>query len=64
MFYTNDITEKEINLVYLYFDSKGTLLETINDEALRQYNVGVNTVNVFIEDADNPDSGKIAKNIY
>ena len=50
--------------MYLYFDSKGTLLETINDEALRQYNVGVNTVNVFIEDADNPDSGKIAKNIY
>lgn len=50
--------------MYLYFDSKGTLLETINDEALRQYNVGVNTVNVFIEDADRPDSGKIAKNIY
>jgi len=50
--------------VYLYFDSKGTLLETINDEALRQYNVGVNTVNVFIEDASRPDSGKIAKNIY
>ena len=50
--------------MYLYFDSKGTLLETINDEALRQYNVGVNTVNVFIEDASRPDSGKIAKNIY
>lgn len=63
MFYTNGITEKEINLVYLYFDSKGTLLETINDEALRQYNVGVNTVNVFIEDADNPDSGLIPSDI-
>ena len=49
--------------MYLYFDSKGTLLETINDEALRQYNVGVNTVNVFIEDADNPDSGLIPSDI-
>lgn len=49
--------------MYLYFDNKGTLLETINDEALRQYNKGVNTVNVFIEDADNPDSGMIPWNI-
>lgn len=49
--------------MYLYFDSKGTLLETINDEALRQYNVGVNTVNVFIEDADNPDSVLIPSDI-
>lgn len=36
--------------MYLYFDKNGTLLETINDEAYRQYNMGVNTVNVFIED--------------
>lgn len=49
--------------MYLYFDNKGTLLETINDEALRQYNKGVNTVNVFIEDAENPDSGNIPANI-
>lgn len=49
--------------MYLYFDNKGTLLETINDEALRQYNKGVNTVNVFIEDAENPDSGMIPWNI-
>lgn len=50
--------------MYLYFDSKGTLLETINDEAIRQYNVGVNTINVFIEDANAPDSGKIPWDIY
>lgn len=49
--------------MYLYFDNKGTLLETINDEALRQYNKGVNTVNVFIEDAENSDSGNIPANI-
>lgn len=49
--------------MYLYFDSKGTLLETINDEALRQYNVGVNTVNVFIEDASRPDSGLLPSNL-
>lgn len=36
--------------MYLYFDKNGTLLETINDEALRQYNTGVNTVNVFVEE--------------
>lgn len=36
--------------MYLYFDKNGTLLETINDEAFRQYNTGVNTVNVFVEE--------------
>lgn len=38
--------------MYLYFDKNGTLLETINDEALRQYNTDVNTVNVFVEDGE------------
>lgn len=51
--------------MYLYFDYKGTLLETINDEALRQYNKGVNTINIYIESAPDsvtgivPDDGKI-----
>lgn len=35
--------------MYLYFDSKGVLLEVINDEALRQYNYQVNTMYVYIE---------------
>ena len=51
--------------MYLYFDYKGTLLEIINDEALRQYNKGVNMVNIYIESAPDsvtgivPDDGKI-----
>lgn len=51
--------------MYLYFDYKGTLLETVNDEALRQYNKGVNTINIYIEDVPDsvtgivPDDGKI-----
>ena len=36
--------------MYLYCDKNGTLLETINDEAFRQYNTGVNTVNDFVEE--------------
>lgn len=51
--------------MYLYFDYKGTLLETVNDQALRQYNKGVNTVNIYIESEPDsatgivPDDGKI-----
>lgn len=37
--------------MYLYFDKNGVLLETINDEALRQYNHQVNTIYVYIEDS-------------
>lgn len=35
--------------MYLYFDTKGVLLEVINDEALRQYNHKVNTMYVYTE---------------
>lgn len=35
--------------MYLYFDSNGTLLEVINDNALRQYNKKINHVYVYIE---------------
>ena len=38
--------------MYLYFDHNGTLLETINDKALRQYNKNINYAYVYIEDLD------------
>jgi hypothetical protein len=38
--------------MYLYFDKKGTLLEMVNDEALRRYNKNVNYVYVYIENEE------------
>lgn len=40
--------------MYLYFDKNGTLLEIINDEALRRYNKNVNDVYVYIESEQGP----------
>lgn len=38
--------------MYLYFDRKGTLLEMVNDEALRRYNKNINYVYVYMENEE------------
>lgn len=49
--------------MYLFFDKNGTLLETVSTTALRQNSVGVNKMYIYIQDGDNPDSGKISASI-
>lgn len=45
--------------MYLFFDKNGTLLEIVNDSALRQYNQDANKMYVYIQDEDGSISGKI-----
>lgn len=45
--------------MYLFFDKNGTLLETITSTPIRQNNIGMNRFYVYIQDEDNPNSGKI-----
>lgn len=49
--------------MYLFFDKNGTLLEIVNDSALRQYNQDANKMYVYIQDGDGSTSGKIDPNI-
>lgn len=49
--------------MYLFFDKNGTLLEIVNDSALRQYNQDANKMYVYIQDEDGSISGKIDPDI-
>lgn len=49
--------------MYLFFDRQGTLLEIVNDVAMRQYNTNVNKIYVHIQDDTAPESGRIPKHI-
>lgn len=49
--------------MYLFFDRQGTLLEIVNDVAMRQYNTNVNKIYVHIQDDTRPTSGKVPENI-
>lgn len=49
--------------MYLFFDKNGTLLEVVNDEAKRQYNMNVNRLYVYIQDEDDSITGKINPDI-
>lgn len=49
--------------MYLFFDKNGTLLEIVNDVAMRQYNTNVNKIYVHIQDDTAPESGRIPKHI-
>ena len=49
--------------MYLFFDRQGTLLEIVNDVAMRQYNTNVNKIYVHIQDDTAPESGRIPNHI-